>query len=122
LLLLLPPSLLLLLMLLHGIAILEAQGSSFSSLLSCVCEPPTHPTLTFNCCCCCCFAAAAAAAAAALLLLLLPLFLHSGTLLIPQEPFELLVRRSIGRLESPALSCKVRCNFTFLQAPFCCYF
>ncbi|WIA15453.1 hypothetical protein OEZ85_002099 [Tetradesmus obliquus] len=30
----------------------------------------------------------------------------AGTLLIPQEPFELLVRRSIGRLMSPALSCK----------------
>ncbi|KAF8057938.1 DRP3A [Scenedesmus sp. PABB004] len=30
----------------------------------------------------------------------------AGTLLIPQEPFELLVRRSIGRLMSPALACK----------------
>ncbi|KAF6266399.1 P-loop containing nucleoside triphosphate hydrolase protein [Scenedesmus sp. NREL 46B-D3] len=30
----------------------------------------------------------------------------AGTLLIPQEPFELLVRRSIGRLMSPSLSCK----------------
>jgi hypothetical protein len=29
-----------------------------------------------------------------------------GTLLIPQEPFELLVRRSIGRLTQPALCCK----------------
>jgi hypothetical protein len=31
----------------------------------------------------------------------------SGTLLIPQEPFELLVRRSIGRLTEPSLQCKV---------------
>eukprot|EP00878_Enallax_costatus_P013508 GHUV01014123.1.p1 GENE.GHUV01014123.1~~GHUV01014123.1.p1 ORF type:complete len:883 (+),score=283.34 GHUV01014123.1:471-3119(+) len=30
----------------------------------------------------------------------------AGTLLIPQEPFELLVRRSIGRLMGPALTCK----------------
>jgi hypothetical protein len=42
-----------------------------------------------------------------LLLPLLLLLLPAGTLLIPQEPFELLVRRSIGRLESPSLSCKV---------------
>lgn len=31
----------------------------------------------------------------------------TGTLLIPQEPFELLVRRSIGRLTEPSLQCKV---------------
>jgi hypothetical protein len=43
-----------------------------------------------------------------LMLLLLLLLLHRlGTLLIPQEPFELLVRRSIGRLTEPALNCKV---------------
>eukprot|EP00775_Hariotina_reticulata_P001703 gene1703-2048_t len=30
----------------------------------------------------------------------------AGTLLIPQEPFELLVRRSIGRLLAPSLNCK----------------
>lgn len=30
----------------------------------------------------------------------------SGSLLIPQEPFELLVRRSIKRLLEPALRCK----------------
>jgi hypothetical protein len=45
-----------------------------------------------------------------LLLLLLLLLMRAGTLLIPQEPFELLVRRSIGRLMSPALSCKVSCG------------
>lgn len=42
-----------------------------------------------------------------LLLLLLLVNVRSGTLLIPQEPFELLVRRSIGRLTEPSLNCKV---------------
>lgn len=31
---------------------------------------------------------------------------HAGTLLIPQEPFELLVRRSISKLLQPAMTCK----------------
>jgi hypothetical protein len=48
---------------------------------------------------------------AVMVLLLLLLLLPAGTLLIPQEPFELLVRRSIGRLMSPALSCKVRAGY-----------
>ena len=32
--------------------------------------------------------------------------MHAGNLLVPQEPFELLVRRAIQQLLGPSLACK----------------